>query len=70
MSLWRRLFPKYDCRRCKDTHILESQYAMSRCDCEGSRVEIAKTLKNFSESMKNAEEAQRLRNFTKRIETP
>lgn len=68
MSLWRKLFPKYNCRKCRDTFILESQYAMSRCDCEGSRDSIARTFKNFHDHLHKAEYEQRMRDFEKKLE--
>ncbi len=36
MNFWRKLFPKYNCRRCKDTLVVYGQYFIARCDCPGS----------------------------------
>lgn len=41
MNLWRKVFPKYNCRWCKDTGVLESMFHIGVCHhCRNLRDEI------------------------------
>lgn len=46
---WRKIFPKYECRKCKDTFVLEGSGYISRCDCPASQAAIQRTAQEFGE---------------------
>lgn len=75
-SLWRKLFPKYDCRYCKDTGVEESGYTISVCRHLDMGAEMQQHYKNFMMFFKDektglwmAGEIERLRHALKDIAT-
>lgn len=51
MSLWRRLFPKYECKRCRDTHVVYGDGWIGRCDCSASKARIQQMYIDFIEGL-------------------
>lgn len=43
-KLWRKLFKKYNCRKCRDTFVVETRQSIYRCGCKGSREALEREL--------------------------
>lgn len=67
MSLWRKLFPKYACRRCRDTFVVEGRYFIARCDCPAAEAELHRHLQELSKQIARLEREGRLQEFLDKV---
>ena len=67
MSLWRKLFPKYNCRRCRDTFVVSGLGYIARCDCPASKEATGEAMREFAEHLERVATQQRLRNFAEKL---